>query len=509
MKKMTDETRERVRYALQHPITWAKGADLPEETIRPWEHIIQFSALTLVRFAQGFSEKRWMLYEGKGEGKIPSNWFTIPGIINSAWDIANDPVIGSYMDRHQFGTNAYRWIMRTYKSWTNIWKVLLMFNFGLKPLHRLILWSIVGFVEDIFGTANTVADAKIWAGITPSSVQRSKVQLAKTLGNQTGMALAALSLLFMGLKDVFGVTDYQILCMGALVMGPLSLFGDLLPSFAKQRVTFEQKDKEEVPSLRESFAIVRHNKWFIIKAICGFITVFTPQVQGELLWRFFVPMLHYRGRDGKVKEITGEAFWLIAMSAEGTPGTLLQPFARQVIKRVGGERNTLMINDGATIFKNLLYLLIGYKSLPRVALLTLAGMPRETTNKWAPVAEGVIEYEMLDYVEWKTGHRSEGVTMSVNALINKLITSNIGNATRNAYMSWTGYQGWDEPRESQPKRFYDTFFPMMCLTATFDAIVWLIGRSFYRYPKELRDQVEADLIERRRLAERKQLTVDS
>jgi Na+/melibiose symporter-like transporter len=125
------------------------------------------------------------------------------------------------------------------------------------------------------------------------------------------------------------------------------------------------------------------------------------------------------------------------------------------------------------------------------------------------VAKGVIDYEMLDYVEWKTGERSEGVTMSVNALINKLVTSNIGMFTANAFKDWSGYLGWDEPAEDQPKRFYDTLWPVFWLTSAFDHLAAAVGYFFYRYTRQQRDQVEAELAERRALKERIQAGMEA
>jgi len=502
MKKISDEARVNVRAVLRHPAIWAKGTDLPEERIRPWEYLIQFTALTLNRFAEGFANKRNLLYEGTAEGKIPPNWLSVTGTVNSAWDVVNDPLIGSYMDRRHFGTDIYRWIMRITKSWVNIWSVILLFNFGLTPMQRAIFWCVEGLFRDVFTTANTVAESKIWAGITPSSEQRSKVQLAKTLGNQMGMSLSALSLLFMGLKDVLGITDYQIILVGALVLTPLALFGDLLPSFAKQRVSFERTPGEQPPTLRESFAIVRHNKMFIINSICSFITVFTPSVDSMLFYRFLMPRMEFRG-----KEVTGELILLIKNTLVGLPGFFTQPFARQFIKLVGGDRNMMILNRGMGVLSSLLPYFVGYKTFPRLLFMYFMEMLKDNTNKWAPVAENVINYEMLDYVEWKTGERSEGVTMSVNALLNKLITSNIGNVTKNAYLQWTGYKGWDIEKEKQPKRFFDTLWPMMMLTGAVDSLVWVVGLFFYRHKKELQNQVEADLVERRRLAGEKKAEI--
>jgi len=495
-ERIGEERARRIGEAARHPVTWVKGAGLPEERIRPWEYLIQFFGPTLEGFLNGFVDKREMLYVGTAPGKIQPKWQNIPGFINSAWDVANDPMIGAYMDRKRFGPTVYRWIMRATAAWTKIWNVLLLFDFGLTPKQRLWFWCAEGLVRCVFTTANTVAESKIWAGVTPHSEQRGKAQLAKTLGIQARMALTAMALYFMALRDVLHITDYQIFITGALVFILPSLFGGLLPSFARQRVSFEREPGRKPPSLRESFAIVRHNRMFLINSICGFITVFTPAIDDKLFYRFLAPKLRLFG-----KELNGEALLVLKLTIVGLPGTFLQPLARQAIRRVGGERNMLLLDRGIGVAQCLLTYLIGYNTLPKMFLGFFIEIVKDIVHRWAPVAQGVIDYEMLDYVEWKTGERSEGVTMSVNGLINKLVTSNIGNVTQRAYMQWSGFLGWDYPVEKQPQRLLKTIWPVLWITTAFDHLVYFIGLFFYRYETATRDGVEADLIERRKLAE--------
>ena len=68
-KKMSEETKAKVRYAFRHPVLWLKSADLPEEQIRPWEGFIQFWGEGLKGFMSGFTSMKDRFYLGMGRAK--------------------------------------------------------------------------------------------------------------------------------------------------------------------------------------------------------------------------------------------------------------------------------------------------------------------------------------------------------------------------------------------------------------------------------------------------------
>ena len=62
MAKMSDESKAKVKQAARHPVTWWKGAELPEESIRPWENGIQFLAEALKGFMWAYFSVRWLCW---------------------------------------------------------------------------------------------------------------------------------------------------------------------------------------------------------------------------------------------------------------------------------------------------------------------------------------------------------------------------------------------------------------------------------------------------------------
>jgi len=497
---MSEATRAQVRYAFRHPVIWLKGADLPEEQIRPWEGFIQFWGEGLKGFMGGFTGMKDRFYLGLGEGKIPPNWMSVSSVTNMLWSGFTDPVIGTYMDRKNFPAKTLRGIMRFNATYSPINILLQCISFGLSPLQRVVIWTVMNVFAGMVSSVNGVGESKIWAGITPHSKQRGVVQLWKTLGNQLSQGIQSVPILIMGLRDVFHITDYQIMVVGAAIFAPLTVIARWLPTYAKQRVDFtktaEGDEPPPQPSLRESFSVVKHNRWFVLGTVLSFVTLFAPGTDSMFLYRFLLPKMKL----GK-NEIGGELIFFIKNFLVAVPGTILQPFALQFIRRFGGELNLMRAKSATELITYTAKFLVGYKTFPRLMFMYVMEMLHDIMNRWNTIAARQVDYQMLDYVEWKTGLRSEGMTMAVSGFINKLIRNNISTVFGNAVTQWTGYQGWDIPKEEQPDRFLNTIWPLMHIGTFISSLSWLIGLLWFKFPAD-RIQVEADLIERRALEKR-------
>ena len=496
-KRMNAETVEKRKAAVRHPIRWWKGAGLPEEDLRPWEGGIQMVAEILKAVMDRFVGLKDWLYIGAGKGKVNPNWKSVSQLITTLWDGANDPVIGTYMDRKRYSAGVHRWVMRFNAAYSPLNILLQLISFGLSPMQRVVQWTLMWVAGSVVSTANAVSEAKIWAGITPHSAQRGVVQLCKSIGRQIASPIASVVTVLMSLKDVLGVTDYQIILVSALIIAPLSIFGRWLPSHALQRIDFdaaEEETGEAPPTLRESFAVVKHNRWFLMSTALKFVTMLSPGTDEKYMYRFLLPRMHIRG-----KEVDG--LWLYNLKGMiiGVPAMLLQPFALKFIQLFGGNLNLKRAKAITQIVTSAGKFLVGYKTVPRLLFMYAFELLQEIVDKWDPVADGVIQYQMLDYVELKTGLRSEGMTLAVSGFLDKMIRQNSETLIGNAFLRWTGFPGADYPLEEQPERFLKTIWPLLQFKQFLTGAAWLGGLLWFRFPMDPA-QVEADLIERRALA---------
>ena len=511
-KLLSSELKAQIKQAARHPIVWWRGADLPEEKIRPWEGGIQFFAELLKGFMDGFKSMKDRLFVGMGEGKIPPNMKSIHDVIRITSDGLSDPPIGMYMDHKRFGETIHRWIMRFNATFSPLLILLTCFDLGLTAVQRVVMWTVVSVFQNLISTANVVSETKIWAGITPHSEQRGALQLWRTLGDNVGSLVSGLPLVMMGLAGTFGwdLSDYRIMIVGAMLSAPLTIFSRWLPSFAKQRVDFTVKvsaeseepednsgEAEKKLSIRESFHVVKHNTWFMMWVIIDFIRLLGPKADKMLIYRFLVPNKSLFGSapiDGLLlKNLSDIIFkW---------PALVLLPYAKKAVEKFGDPVKFVRGHTFLILVTQIAIFAVGYKSWPRLIVMWTLEMLQEVMGKWRAIPDTMIRYEMFDYVEWKTGYRSEGITESVNGLLRKLLKDNIGSVVGNAVTQWTGYLGWDIPLEKQPKRFLDTLWPLLHVGAIFGEIVALIAVLRFKYPHDPKE-VEADLIERRALAQK-------
>jgi len=503
MPKIGPEIKAQIKMAVRNPKKWWRGADLPTETIRPWEGGIQFFAEALRGVMAGFVGYRERLYIGMGEGRVPPNWKTVSDIIITTWDALTDPPVGIHMDRRRYAEQILRWIMRFNATLSPLLIVFLCFDLGLAPMQRVIQWTIVRCFHDLMSTANHVSETKIWAGITPYSKQRGVLELSRTLGGHAGYALGGIPVALMGMRYILGITDYQIMIWGAMISAPQTIFARWLPSYAKQRVDFvkiqgesqAKDDLEKKLTLRETIHIVKHNRWFVMRTIVNLIRVFLPRGDAFALFRFLLPNMMFRGR-----EFSGEILMSIQGTISGIPAVALSPFAIQAVKLFGGKINFLRTRELISFVTHTASFFVGHHTFPRLMFMFFTETIRPIMDNWAPVPERVIEYEMFDYVEWKTGYRSEGLTQSVNGIFNKLLRNNLSSMVGNAITQWTGYLGWEFPAEEQPQRFLNSIWPLRHIGPAIGAAVMLIALLWFRYPHDP-DKVEADLIHRRALAQ--------
>jgi len=511
MAKMSEETKAKVREAIRHPVKWYKSEHLPEEEIRPWEYGNRIIGPMLGGLFNGFRDMIGRVYNGMGEGMVPPLWSSVSGVINTIWDFANDPLIGNYMDRHRsrIPFKAYLAICRLWAVYEPLVQLLSAFRFGMTPLQRVIIWGAIGLINDLFSTANEVANQRVGLSVSAYDDKRHKLGTAGAFGQQMSEGLSAIPTFLVALQGKLGFSLYQLVVTGCLISFPLTLLGRWLPTIIRRRVDYtlkvrgeldEGKSDEEAakpPTFKESFAVVKHNKWFIMSSILQFVQIFTPQTDQHHFYRFLDPMI----KIGKF-ELRGMGLFSVKLIVVGFPGMFIQPFIPKIINFFGGDLKFLRIRQAEKAIVNALIFFIvrnHYHSTPRLLLMYLLEMIDDLFLKVDRVPGDQMNYKALDYVEWKTGHRSEGMTMAVGAIFNKLIKGNTGRLFDGAVLQWTGFKGYDFPAEVQPPHFMNTIFPFTHLTTLIDTTLALIAYCWYKYPMDP-NVVEKDLIERRALA---------
>ena len=589
-RKLSAENQEEVRKIILSPVSWFKGVDTPEGHVTPWELAIFMISTMLTCGGGGFSGRLDFLF--KEYYHIAPNKMSIAGVISSLWDAINDPILGSWMDRKKMGPKQWRFVMRLAAVTGHVFVLFKMINFGgnMTEMQHLVTLVALNCIQDIIGTLDSVAGQKLRAGISPYTQQRTRTQVWTSIGNSLGFVIAAIPNVLMGLQNVFGWNDYQIIVVGTAIMLPFNICGSMMITFIKQRVDFkyagkpinslpsiperdiilEKKTQEENPeptpeelaqreaeareaeiryrkaraerdemlaqmtrrekrewkkeqkakekdfremvengeieidpetgepklSMLQSFEVVKYNKYFIWNTVANFITVFTPSVDSTLIYRYLVPRFRING-----KEVTGEIFLTIRDYIIGIPISCTKPFSRQLVNLCGGPLRVHKMNSVCQIVAALIKFFLGINKFWKLAIQMAIDAALYVIQDMDSVAGTMLTYEMLDLVELKTGFRTEGVTNSINGLFAKIVTNNIGTATGNAFLQWTGYTGgYKESGEALPPKFVKYMWPMFTLSSAFDNLIFLLARSMYKHTPEDARRIENELIEMRKHA---------
>ena len=502
-KRLTQGQKDQVRAAARHPVAWLKGKDLPPDKLRPWELAIQIVPPIIAGLRGVFDGDRGWLIQNVFH--VDKGLQSVMGVISAVWDGVNDPLIGAFMDYRNYPSRVHRRIMRVSTVLGGLFSLITVFDFGLSPVQRVAMLIAFNIVGDFFGTASGVAGTKVYMQITPHSAQRAKLITASKFGGMISYSVAAAFWPLLGLRDVLGIRPYNMYVFGAAVFFLPQTLANMLPTLVMQRVpdppspTEKLNLRETFLEIKESFLIVRHNKWFVMNTLARLFTMLTPNVSDTDFYRFCRINETVEERiNGWKGRGTGELLYAIRNFVTGAPGSILQPFAPLAIKKLRGPRNMLLLNSGTNAVAYLLRYLVGVKSIPGILFTWGTEALTKTLSPWVNVSTDIIKYEMLDYVEWKTGRRSEGVTSAVEGLLNKVVLNNIDMVVGNWALKRIGFDVTLDT--NQPENYVKWATVFYFISRSVDHLAELIAYWFYRYPGDSRERVEAQLIERRRLA---------
>lgn len=514
---VSEDGRAETRLLLNHPLQWLKGEFMPFGRLAPWEKVLFFIS--------GFSDTASGQWDGRERlfrytYMVNPNHITVSNIVSSVWDAFNDPFVGQWMDRHPWKDNTYRWIRRISHTVSVAMTLLYMLDLGLTPMQRILLFTGGRIAIDLIMTMGEVANAKFYAGITPFSDERGRTQVWQNVGNQAGYAFGNIPQYIMGFaRDRSVWTDYRIYTRGFAFAVPLLLCKGIVTTFARNRVQLFKTDAQQAQAamqaelaesqafpepeeprltIRESFRVLKHNKFLLYNTIAGVITSFTPSMDEYSVFRFLFPQ-----RKFFKWTIRGEGVMPLVKQIAGFPIMVLYPFLGTVVKKLGGPKRTFIIQHVCGMIANLGRFAFGYKSVAGLAMITIAQAVLEVAGPLDGFAKHILHYEMIDYVEYKTGIRSEGITFAFEQFLTKLLKNNLDGFTANAFQKWTGItdRDWsDNDLSKVPERFKKWAWPMFTLAPVADGFIWLIARASFPYDPGQKDVIEAELKERRALA---------
>ena len=367
-----------------------------------------------------------------------SAWYSLLIVILQVWDAINDPLIGSIVDsdRHKYKRNKFLQYMWVGSIGLIVGGALCFLPFPGAPAWAKIIIFMAGYVIwDAFYTVANVPYGSLLSLISKEPADRASLSAWRSIGSMVGNILPMVILPFLVYNDD-GSLNGPMVFVAALVMGILGfLFFQFTIKNTEVRVDTEVSLNEDQP------------KFNVIKAMGNFLKN-RPAVGATLAaMGMFIGM---QGAQTAVT-ITFQIYFKnpqisgIVSFFSMIPIVVFTPLARKMVVKYG-KKELSMIGAVCYIIGGIVLLGAPLGIIPVsqtntgldlivyiVAQLIMAlGMGIYSTVSWAMMGDAI------DYNEWKTGNREEGVVYSLHSFFRKL-AQGIGPAVALAIMRGWGY----------------------------------------------------------------------
>ena len=367
-----------------------------------------------------------------------SAWYSLLIVILQVWDAINDPLIGTMIDadRHKYKRNKFLQYIWFGSIGLIVGGALCFIPVPQAPLAAKIVIFMAGYIIwDAFYTVANVPYGSLLSLISKDPADRASLSAWRSIGSIAGNMLPMVILPFL-VYNPDQTLNGPMVFVAALVMGVLGFICfQFMIKNTEIRVDTEVKANEEQP------------KFNVFKAMGNFLKN-RPAVGATLAaMGMFIGM---QGANTAVS-VTFQIYFknaqisgLVSMFSM-IPIVIFTPLARKMVMKYGKKELSIVgslcyilgaavlflaplgiipVSDGNTGLDLALYV---------VAQLIMAlGMGIYSTVSWAMMGDAI------DYNEWKTGNREEGMVYSLHSFFRKL-AQGVGPAVALTIMQGMGY----------------------------------------------------------------------
>lgn len=428
-------------------------------------------------------------------------------IIMKVWDGINDPIVGSFVDKHTFKNGEkLRPFLRYTPLPVGIFTVLMFVIFST---DKDLLWLRIAYFVIMYicwDLAYTVQDVAIWgitSSVSPDSNERDRfVQWARTIGSIFyGIFSTVVPMSLEIIVNATGVTMRFMTLVFAIIFG----LGGAMISYrsyaAQERVCVVQETRQE--SMLESFSLLFKNKMLMLVTLAN---LFGAVGFGSNLVTYFfkyeIPA-DFISSEGIFSFIGALGLTTVYFAITSVPGFLGMVLADKIKKWCKGYVNVLIFMQAVNIVFRIIAYFVGYQGKMLWVSMIIIGIGTIPLGAQS-IAQTSIFCDSIDYMEWKTGKRTEGITFSMQTSFTK-ISSGITAGLATLVLHLLKYNAIPDAEGAvyvgtQTAAFDKWIWPLVILTPAVASLLYIIPLLFIRYTPEERARVEAELRERREKA---------
>lgn len=420
-------------------------------------------------------------------GTVQITFLSLIMWIARIWDAVNDPIMGVIMDRHSNfkGGKMRPWLIYSVLP-IAVTTLLVFINPNFSRNGTMIYIFVTYFLWDM---AYTLSDVPFWSlpsVMTPNADERAGFVSFSRVLNSVGSALPLLLVTLLINDKIAGQNGYFWGAAVAVVIMVITYLNGYKKVHERIKPTPQPKQ-----SVKEFFKMFGQNKPLVLAFIMGILSFGRYMVQASMVYAARY-VFEYQIDKGFAVILTA------ALVAVGMfPAMLIMPKLYQ-------KFNFRQIAIGAgllSLVNALVFYGVGvathYNLWAALPFLFISGFPLGVFN----VITFNIISDSVDYMEWKTGKRAEGMMFSTQTFMNKF-----GQAiTAGLVPMLLGTFGYIAPYKIAEITVYpvqndamrDVMFMMITLIPAISMAVSTIPMLFYDYVGVKKQGILDDLAIRR------------
>lgn len=422
------------------------------------------------------------------------------GLFSGLWDAVNDPIMGILIDRTDTKWGKLRPYMLITAFPIALLTMLSFFNIPLGPDGKFAFVAVVYILWEMAYTVSDVPFGALSSVMTSDTVQRTKLVTVSRYGSEAAMALP-------------GIISFVVSIVGIKYMGPIFFAGAIVLS-ALGGVLFSTSFftiKERVPpapnkqSLKEIWGVLKNSRPMLVLVVSELMGVINA-VSGYTSWYYFL-FAFKKGIGWRIlkpfsSEAEGVALQNFMAIIRGAPTFIAMAFTPKIVKRFG-LKGLVVIAGLAKAFAYFTIYLLGFDSTPKliymIFILTVTGIP----DNMMMIVRRTLSSDALDYVEYKTGERSEGLLGSLMGFAVKLkdaVVVFLGGYAL-AWVGLGGVEGVERTIEDFLKMSPDThkLFMLFALFPAIGALMQVLPYLFYDFTGEKKQRILEELEKSRKV----------
>ncbi|NLP48717.1 MAG: hypothetical protein GX345_07220 [Clostridiales bacterium] len=473
--------------------------DVGHETVLTWRETLSYG---LGRGAQGMSTST--MSSGAINYFLTNLMSISPGTVanirlwTGLWDAINDPIMGILVDKTRTKDGKMRPYIKIAPFICAFFTSMLFFNQSSFPPWLRLAFAIVALVGwDMSYTAFDIPMGALAFSITPSGVERTKLFGISGIMRAVSAAITGAIVPIALTIPYFKTQTGRAYTAAAIV----AFFGIILFSRPAYHNTRERADhSEDSPTAMQCVRLLLINRplFMLFLANMAFLLV-TAQSATQMYFAI---------------DLVGDSkFYLVLQIALAPAPILAGLIVPWVVQKLGSKADfkklyiyscllaaSMHLLLFLTCAKPLMNLETGQTPSLLVIILCMAftgfaAFPLEFKN----LLGKEMEAETVDYVEWKSGERVEGIMLSLMSFTGKL-TNSVSSAIALAILGFAAYVTHEDaiPVAQTPRAKF-ALLSLQTLVPLLGYLLMLIPIFFYNISRKDHDKMMEEILKRRAL----------